>query len=419
MKQMSFFYQLRGSGGAIYCKHSTLIINSEYSLFANNFAENAGGAIHATGESIIIKGSVTFMKNNANYTGGGAITLIFVTLTVSGNISFIDNQGYTGGALLLSEAKFLIVSEERMENENYYNIFNDETKFCINGNLASIEAEYTTRVLDSYFNESGKATAVFRGNMAILYGGGIKSNGNSDITILDGSIRFENNQAMNGGGMYMVDNSKLILSSFTQNDVSFILNHAQNLGGALYVEDSHQCSDRIRDLECFVSIYGYNLTRPSLLFLNNSAGLGGSILYGGQLNKCRLRLMSNVRIDTCKCDNKAYYDYYRLEALEIFMNLSRNSESDSIPLTSLASQPEQIHFCQLKGEIITLDDQTLHLSVYPGEKFPISVIALDQTDSPVPATVYIEKRYNNDDNIQGDKYRLSPSRQSINDPFCS
>ena len=166
--------------------------------------------------------------------GGGAITLILVTLVVSGDISFINNEACSGGALLTGEAKVLITSKERLENENY-NIFNDETKFCINGDLASIEdcAEYTTGVVESYFNKSGKRMAVFHGNMAVLDGGGIKSNDNSDITILDGSIRFENNQAMNGGGMYMVDNSKLIVSSLTQNDISFILNHAQNWGGAL------------------------------------------------------------------------------------------------------------------------------------------------------------------------------------------
>ena len=34
-----------GSGGAIYCESSTLIINSEYSIFANNSAKHYGGAI--------------------------------------------------------------------------------------------------------------------------------------------------------------------------------------------------------------------------------------------------------------------------------------------------------------------------------------------------------------------------------------
>ena len=32
----------------------------------------------------------------------------------------------------------------------------------------------------------------------------------------------------------MVDNSKLIVSSLTQNDIYFILNHAQNWGGGVH-----------------------------------------------------------------------------------------------------------------------------------------------------------------------------------------
>jgi hypothetical protein len=82
--------------------------------------------------------------------------------------------------------------------------------------------------------------AVFRGNIAISWGGGIQSTHESDITISDGSIYFENNTAEYGGGMYLGDNSKLIILS-VQSEASFVLNNAQSLGGALYIDDS-RCS---------------------------------------------------------------------------------------------------------------------------------------------------------------------------------
>jgi predicted outer membrane repeat protein len=241
-----------GSGGAIYCSSSTLNINSKYSVFANNFAQDSGGAIHARDGNIAIKGSVTFMKNIAYQYEGGAMLLQSMTLIVSGDISFINNEALSGGALSITiHAKFLIVGEERMANKK--STFNDATKLCGNvamyGDMASIDS------YSSKFNDSGKRVAVFRGNIAILEGGGIKCISDSDISILDGSIRFENNTAMFGGGMYLGDYSKLILSPTIQKDVSFVLNHARRFGGSLYVDDS-QCSTHRKD--CFLSIYGDN-----------------------------------------------------------------------------------------------------------------------------------------------------------------
>jgi predicted outer membrane repeat protein len=410
-----------GSGGAIYCNSSTLIINSEYSVFANNFADEDGGVIYAVFGNITIKGSVAFTENVACESDGGAMFLQYVTLIVSGNISFINNKAHYGGALSTSGVKLLIEGKERVANEN--SVFNEAIKFCrnvgMNGDseMSSIEAEHV-RVLDiiyykNNFNESGKGVALFRGNMA-FQGGGLQFAYDSDIIIFDGSIHFENNTAMNGGGMYLIDNSKLIILS-TQSDVSFVLNHAKSLGGALYVDDSH-CSVRLKD--CFFSIYGdHTATKVSLIFLNNSAGFKGNILYGGQLNKCRLPLMTDARIDECGKSMRAaeYYSYlYDPDALVVFKNISRIGESESA--SSIASQPEQIQFCQ--GNKNTLDDRTLDLYIYPGEEFNISVTALDQIGSPVPTTVFIEKKYDNYHYLQlkdeGDNYHLSPSRQSIN-----
>ena len=277
------------SGGAIYCRSSTLNINSEYSVFANNFAQKSGGAIEADdGNIITIKGSVTFMKNAAN-DKGGAIFLYYVTLRVSGDISFINNEADFGGALSILRAKFLFVDGERMENgKSTFNAATVKvTEVCRNVAMnGSIESDYVS-IYNSHFNESGKGKIVFRGNMAYSEGGGIKGTDNSVITILnfDERICFENNTAIHGGGMYLGINSKLeiILSPSIQRGISFVLNHAHRFGGALYVDDS-QCSTVPK--ECFLYIDGYTTTEVLLLFSNNSAGSMGSALYGGQLHEC-------------------------------------------------------------------------------------------------------------------------------------
>ena len=49
--------------------------------------------------------------------------------------------------------------------------------------------------------------------------------------------------------------------------------------------------------------------------------------------------------------------------------------------------------------------------MYPGEQFNITVVALDQVGSPVPATIFNENKRERID--KDDDYRLSPSRHLI------
>ena len=407
----------RSLGGAIYCSSSTLNINSDYSIFANNSVQSSGGAIYARGGNITIKGSVTFMKNFAYEYKGGAIRLISASLIVSGDISFMNNEANNGGALSIMGAKFLIVSEERMVNE-IISTLNDATKFCRNVGLngSIVEAEYVGAV-DSNFNESGKGVVLFRGNVATSDGGGIQMAYDSHLILYDGSkICFENNQAINGGGMYLGDESRLLLSN--QSEVSFVLNHAWSFGGALYVDDyNSKCSNLRIQKECFVSIYGYIMRESLLLFLNNSAGSMGSILYGGQLHECQLYIIADIRIGEFSRGTHNVFDESDSDALVIFKNISRISESESA--SSITSQSVKVLFCQFKDEktSLRLDYNLLYLNAYPGEKFNISLVALDQTNSPVPTTVFIEKQYYYAQLV--DEYRLSPSRQSTNGHFCT
>ena len=95
------YWTFRGSGGAIYCESSTLYINSEYSKFVNNMAEESGGALVAQHGNITIYGYILFENNHVESEdgSGGAISLFEVTLIVIGNVFFINNVASNGGAI--------------------------------------------------------------------------------------------------------------------------------------------------------------------------------------------------------------------------------------------------------------------------------------------------------------------------------
>ena len=131
----------------------------------------------------------------------------------------------------------------------------------------------------------------------------------------------------------------------------------------------------------------------SLRFVNNSAGTTGSILYGGQLDQCRLYFKSTTT-NQSDCQAHSYSD----NALKTFMDMSNITQNE---IANISSKAKEIIFC---------GDNTPRLSLYPGQQFTIPLIALGQANSTVPATVFWENIIN-----PLKEYRLSPLSSMIND----
>ena len=107
--------------------------------------------------------------------------------------------------------------------------------------------------------------------------------------------------------------------------VFFISNYAIEKGGALYIEDSRCSLGSSAPLECFMTIDGPSTSTSniSLYFIDNSAGITGpgSILYGGQLDQCRLYFKSTTTNQSDLCGSKVTQVHsYSDNALEIFLN---------------------------------------------------------------------------------------------------
>ena len=220
--------------------------------------------------------------------------------------------------------------------------------------------------------------------------GGAISSYYSNIMFSGTAYYFEGNMAYDGGAIALT-NSKLI---FKPNlNIFFISNNASDRGGALYITDS-QCSlGSSVPLECFITIDGpsTSISNISLHFVNNSAGITGGILYGGQLDQCRLYFRSTTTNQSNLCDCQAHS--YSDNVLKIFMNMS-NITSNEVSIIS--STANEIKFC---------GDNAPRLSLYPGQHFTIPLIALGQANSTVLATIFWEKKYQH---ARGE-YRLSPS----------
>ena len=288
-----------------------------------------------------------------------------MNLAISGNVSLANNSATYGGALRISDTNI------------------------------SFNMDTTSKVSEIWVDGSS-SMVVFRQNKASQVGGAIEGDANN-ILIFTGTVKFIDNSALNGGAIGFLQSltSRMVLLSVL--NISFIMNHASESGGALYFRDS-QCIIGPNSPECFISFVNRSSNpgpNPILIFEHNSAELTGSTIYGGHLNECKLYYRTKIY---SVCDDKLIHDYnYTYDAFGVFMNLSRiinHKESDA----NISSPAKKIIPCKS----LPYYGQSIEYYVWPGEQFSIMLEAISEIGSPVPANILIDNSYT------GGKYSVTP-----------
>ena len=124
--------------------------------------------------------------------------------------------------------------------------------------------------------------------------------------------------------MALYGTTKLVLNEHLE--ASFIENRAKSFGGAIYFADSPssgQCSENAKPTECFLilntSYSLLNSTSIALHFINNTVDEleGGTVLYGGRLDKCKLLFEDSIVQDECgnKFDSNLEYSRNLLDII--------------------------------------------------------------------------------------------------------
>ena len=150
-------------------------------------------------------------------------------------------------------------------------------------------------------------------------------------------------------------------------------NHA-NLGGAIYVLTANpfifctktQITILPRE-KCFFQFLGQNLSSGldvQFVLKNNSAYDAGSVLYGGAIDNC---------------------DQYTYNSAGKVFDKVVHYEADNTA-SRISSDPVRICLCNLNNHP-NCNQSMKMLSVYPGETFQVSVVAVGQRDGIVPAAV--------------------------------
>ena len=361
-------------GGAICTSINAVFTFTGINNFINNLANGPasnGGAISTStsGNAVLIfNGTNNFTGNSANYYGGVIFASSNSSLTFIGTTGFSNNfaNRYDGSAIY-AETKTLLK-------------FTGISDFIANTGGAISICDYVVIIFTGTIN--------FISNSA-MKGGAILADRNSKLTF-DGNISFTNNghdstnEVSRGGAIYLALNSTFSILPHTT--VRWENNHA-TLGGAIYISDINPliyCSQTAPYIaayvpreECFFQLPGQNLSsiNVKLVFKNNSADDAGSMLYGGAIDNCKLRVT----------DLDLHYS-----SGDVFdMLVQYEADTDYSTTSKISSDP--LHICVCSNNLLDCRSRYSYIPfpVYPGETFQLSVptVTVGQRDGTVSSTV--------------------------------
>ena len=403
-------------GGAVYTNDNIIININGTSNFINNSAGAGGGAIFTYDNTIInFNGTSNFINNSADYNDGGAIYTYNTIINFNGTSNFINNSvDWDGGAIFTNDNtlinfngtnNFINNSADRRggaisTNDNTIINFNGTSNFINNSadrhggaiitfnntiinfngtsNFINNSADYDGGAIFTYNNTiiNINGTSNFINNSADSDGGAICANTNITLTF-SRTVNFTNNVAMDGGGVYL--GLKSTVSIFPNTTVYWENNHAY-VGGAIFVVDASPISyctpvaAFVPKEECFFQLPGQNLSSDinvKFVFKNNSADDAGSVLYGGAIDNCKLT------------------DLDSHSSGEVFDRIVHIEDDNDYNTTSNISS-EPLRICPYENNLPNCSIDNRHFyprTVYPGETFQVSVVAVGQRNGTVSSEV--------------------------------
>lgn len=193
-----------------------------------------------------------------------------------------------------------------------------------------------------------------------------------------GNTSFESCRTYRNGGALSLSRSVVYLVAPA--NVTFS-NNVASLGGAVYVEPwiklfaMEKCFFQVND-----SIGGIHNPAVRLYFFNNHGHRGGSAIYADVRN--------------CTLDNSAGMNYGLNDSEHVLANISSGIPFNHNATTRFISfESTKVCFCK-NGSIANSCQQTIELSVYPGQKKNVSIASIDLYNQIVPSLIFLGNEQN-------------------------
>ena len=186
--------------------------------------------------------------------------------------------------------------------------------------------------------------------------------------------------------------------------------NSADYGGAVYVDDdtySGTCASDTKT-ECFFQVlalynyfestsYRYQLSNNAISFSQNSARISGSTLYGGLLDRCAVSPFADY-------DTHSSYDKDRGVGIAYLKDVSI---IDNISDNSISSEPVRVCLCT--NNTINCTSQSSHIKIKKGQTFTVSLVAVDQVNHSVNATIQTSLKFSGSGLAEGQLNREIPA----------
>ena len=414
---VNFEHNSAGEGAVIYQNRGALEIGQ--SNITNNFASNKN-SVYINSGKLSLSERVNFMNNN------GSLYVFNTQVEFKGTVIFINNFGDYGGAItaFLSEILFNTASTVTICNNTATN------GGGISLTQSNLHVYHSIELTDNHATDFGggiyayQSVIEFNPEQRSEITKNTASNGGavcaitSNILISNTHVEVSSNIAkVNGGGIYLEQNSKIYVQKYEREDhdtglkvsLDFTSNSAEK-GGAIFVADNTNdgviCqggNTEIYQTECFIQTLGlqgntyfYKSNLINILFSNNTAHQSGSDIYGGLLDRCTINQNAEVVHLYPEFKNSSGFDYvkattqieqitdyniYYYHTPDYFIeNISRSDVKELI-----SSDAVRVEFCL--NNVISPNFSHPNVSIKKGEMFTVSLVAVDQVGNPLNATI--------------------------------
>ena len=363
-------------GGAVMLYGSRCNVSIIYCKFQNNHASLDGGAVVMYKlESNVSITNTTFHMNSGYF--GGAIcfpSLIFYTLVSMS--SFTNNTAAIGAAIYAGHYDddddnydrydYGTIAFETEKNELVLQDVNVKDNHCFSITCAA--AIYIKGVKMYIFGKTDTGSH-FSSNSPQ---GAIQ--GENSFLSLHGYVTFANNIGVNGGAISLLNDSPLFFNPIST--VEFSRNVATGYGGAIYSngKPSNVIFNWFGISKCILRFDYTNISNSSITFIHNHAQKGGHAVYATPIYNCTFLITH----DPSAPQITTMMNYFNITPLPEYFTDNQ-----------VVSFPEHVNYCGCSDPNLC-NGTSQYLTTYPGRTVRLNVTSVDHQDKLSPSVVYTQ-----------------------------
>ena len=357
-----------GGGVFIYLEEGRCSIKFIKCIIDNNTAQQYGGGVSIEfykGGGIIEFSNCTIHNNTAPYGGGVYIYLYKGSGIIEfSNCTIYSNIAYYGSGLFI--IPFEVTSTSGIQFCNVLLHFNKVPKKLNKYQSAVFVSDSNNVTFDQIEISNHDITGLLGVNSQIIF---------------DGHNMFVNNSGIYGGGIALYESSKLLLNQFT--NISFVNNHASELGGGIFVSQFFNISINTDCSFKVIPYHHFDDNKTVLYFVSNTADISGDVLFGGKFSHC---------FTTLYFDHLFYYPQQR---------------SPSV----VSSDPIKVCFCESNMQNCSI--KIFNITAMPGINVNISLATVGNKDGLTNGVVKLTTSDNSSSTVQTDNTRLNATCTNV------